>query len=106
MKGEATMLNRCLLALVIVGLTVGYLSIGSPVNAQNSPLPFASGDTVTLRFGSGSLLFGVGEMYVCPVTDIRGTFVRCASKPRAGVAPEPPELWFNLQSVASVVIDR
>lgn len=100
------MLTRCLLALVILGVGVGYVSLGSPVNAQNSPLPFTIGETVTLRFGSGSLLHGVGEMYECSVADIRGTFVRCAARPRASVAPEPPELWFNLQSVASVVIRR
>ena len=92
--------------LTLAAVVLAYLASDTPVKAQDASLPFVTGDTISLRFGSGSTGFTVGETYNCAVTGIRGTFVRCAPAPRRIGLPEPPELWFNMQSVVAVVIER
>ena len=100
--------NRYSLALLtLAAVVLGYLASNTAVKAQDTAVPFVTGDTVTLRFGGGSLVSNVREVVVCSIADIRGTYVRCATPPRrSNVAPMPPEMWFNMQSVTSVVIER
>ena len=102
------MRNRYSVAvLTLAAVLLGYFASNTSVKAQDTTLPFATGDTITLRFGSGSLVAGVGETMACTVADIRGTYVRCATAPRrSNVAPVPPEVWLNMQSVTSVVVER
>ena len=45
------MVNRWSVVLLIVGVMAGYAISGTTLRAQDNLLPFAIGDTVTLRFG-------------------------------------------------------
>lgn len=91
------MMNRWSVLLLILGVIAGYLISGTSVRAQNDPLPFAVGDTVTLRYGIGPS--STPDWVECSVMDIRGTYVKCAPPARG---PQNVEHWHSLQSVVWV----
>lgn len=94
------MVNRWSVLLLILGVMVGYLISGTSVRAQGNPLPFAIGDTVTLRFGS-PWTAEYNNFVVCTVSDLRGMFVKCGP-PDDARPQQQVESWHNLQSVAMV----
>ncbi len=82
---------------LIVGLAVGHGAAGTSTTAQTDPLPFAVGDTVTLKYETT-----VSESYVeCGVADIRGEYVRCENR-GSRFGSEPTENWYSLRSVAQI----
>lgn len=82
---------------LVVGLVAGYAVAGTSTTAQTDSLPFAIGDTVTLKYETT-----VSESYVeCGVADIRGEYVRCESR-GARFGSEPTENWYSLRSVAQI----
>jgi hypothetical protein len=93
------MVNRWSGVLLIVGALAGYAISGTTLRAQDGSLPFAIGDTVTLRFGAPWSAEWT-HFVVCEVNDIRGTYVKCAAP--ASARPRRPEAWHNMQSVAMV----
>jgi hypothetical protein len=95
------MVNRWSLVLLVLGVVAGYLTFGTPVRAQNQPLPFAIGDRVTFRF-AGPFTENWHNSVDCTVSDIRGVYVRCAPAPNERL--DRPEQWYNQQSV--VVVEK
>lgn len=82
---------------LLAGLAVGYAAAGTATTAQTNPLPFAIGDTVTLKYETT-----VSESYVeCHVADIRGEYVRCESQSRR-IGSQAGENWYSLRSIAQV----
>src|SRR5688572_9943739 len=96
------MVNRWSVALLIAGVLAGYAISGTTVRAQDSPLPFAIGDHVTLRFGAPWSAEYKNFVIFCNVNDIRGMYVKCA--PPASARPQQAEEWHNMQSV--VVVEK
>ena len=94
------MLKRWSGVLVVLGLIVGYSVAGTSVNAQNEPLPFGVGDTVSLRFGA-PWSAEYNNFTTCAVAEIRGSYVRCEAPP-APAGRQTRVMWHNLQSVAVV----
>jgi hypothetical protein len=94
------MVNRWSVVLVIFGALAGYLSSGTTVRAQDDPLPFAIGDTVTFRFGA-PWTAAHNNFIVCTVGEVRGVYVKCAPHPNARLGL--PEKWYNLQQSVAVV---
>ena len=94
------MVNRWSVILLIVGVMAGYAIAGTTLRAQDNLLPFAIGDTVTLRFGAPWSAEFKSFVVVCDVNDIRGIYVKCASP--ASARPQRAEAWHNMQLVAMV----
>jgi hypothetical protein len=95
------MVNRCSVAFLILGVMAGYLITGTTVRAQIDPLPFAVGDTVTLRFGA-PWSTEYNNFISCTVSDIRGLFVKCAP-PLPSERSGRPEQWYNLQQSVAMI---
>ena len=94
------MVNRWSVVLLILGVMAGYLISGTTVRAQVDPLPFAIGDTVTLRFGA-PWSAEYNNFVSCTVSEVRGVFVKCA--PHPSERPDSPEKWYNLQQSVAMI---
>ena len=94
------MVTRWSVLLLILGVVAGYLSSGTTVRAQDDPLPFVLGDTVTLVFGE-PWRDPYKNFVVCTVSEIRGVFVKCARD--ASERPGRPDQWYNLQHSVAMV---
>ena len=93
-------MNRWSVVVLLVGVIGGYLISGTTVRAQDEMLPFAIGDTVTLRFGA-PWSDTHAHFVVCTVSDVRGAYVKCAPSPNA--RPGRPEQWYNLQQSVAMI---
>ena len=80
--------------MLVVGLLAGYAVTGSSAQPQNESLPFAVGETVTFTFGEHAI--PASNVVECPVTEIRGDFVKCGPRSRAA-GRDRLERWITLK---------
>lgn len=89
-----------MLSVVVAGLAVSAAA-GQSVRAQAEPLPFAVGDTVTLRYTGPQ-----GEWAVeCAVKEFRGVYVRCETPEpigRSTFGVRRVESWRSLKFVVEI----
>jgi hypothetical protein len=95
------MWNRWSLLLVVVGAIAGYSVAGPAVQAQVEALPIAVGETVTLWYGKGAEVPGLGSSVQCTVAEIRGAYVKCGPRDRIG-SINRTERWVTLKYVVQI----
>ena len=93
------MLNRWSVLMVVVGLLVGYTVAGSSAQAQNQSLPFAVGETVTFMVEEHAV--PTTNLIECPVTEIRGDFVKCGPRTQAA-GRDRLERWVALKYIVQI----
>ena len=92
------MLNRWSAAVFVVGILAGYALNAPSTTAQAPVLPFAVGDTVTLRYDKNAPESQVN----CLVGLVRGDYVRCDQRD-AMFSIEQRESWRSLKSVVQII---
>ena len=92
------MVNRWSVAVFVVGILAGYALSAPAATAQSPALPFAIGDTVTLRFEKSAY---DESQVTCRVGLVRGDYVRCDPRESEFIT-EPRETWWSLKSVVQV----
>ena len=95
------MLNRWSAALFVVGILAGYALSAPPATAQSPALPFAVGDTVTLRYDKNA----PESQVTCQVGVVRGDYIRCDPRESADAAfaTETRESWRSLKTVVQII---
>jgi hypothetical protein len=95
------MVIRWAAALFVVGILAGYAVSAPPATAQSPGLPFAVGDTITLRYDKNA----PESQVTCLVGLIRSDYVRCDSRDSTDAAfvTEPREQWRSLKTVVHII---
>jgi hypothetical protein len=91
--------NRRSGLMLVVGLLAGYTVAGSSAQAQTESLPFAVGETVMFTFDEHAT--PAPNLVECPVTEIRGDFVKCGPRSRAA-GRDRFERWVTLKYVVQI----
>jgi hypothetical protein len=89
------------LLVVVIGALAGYALASPSLKAQDDPLPFAVGETVTFYFAQHASVPSFGSSIQCAVAEIRGRYVRCG--PRTRIAgSDRTERWITLNYVVQI----
>jgi hypothetical protein len=89
------------LLLVVIGALAGYAVASPALKAQEEPLPFAVGDTVTFYYAQHASVPSFGTSIQCTVAEIRGNYVRCGARTRIAGA-DRAERWLTLKYVVQI----
>jgi hypothetical protein len=96
------MWNRWSLLVLGVGALTGYAVGGPSLRAQDAPLPFTVGETVTLWYSQDASIPSFGQSVQCTVAEIRGTYVKCGPRSRIGGGTDRSERWLTLKYVVQI----
>lgn len=95
------MWNRWSLLLIMAGALAGYALAAPSLRAQDAPLPFTVGETVTLWYRQDASIPSFGTSVPCTVAEIRGSYVRCGARTRIG-SGDRTERWLTMKYVVQV----